>query len=158
MNSDELLRHLEDVYRRALATLERVDPEQVVYEESGWRVKDIIAHVATWDAETLRSIYAHRRATEYSIPNYVDADDFNAFVAHVRMDEPMERIMTDWDATAKWLHILVRTLTPDDLAAEMTYPSGKRGQVGALIQEIYEHQEAHLDDIRASLALTQANE
>jgi hypothetical protein len=33
----------------------------------------------------------------------------------------------------------------------MTYPSGRRGQVGALLQEIYEHQEMHLNDIRAAL-------
>ncbi len=146
-----LLRELEESYRRARATLGSADPEQVIYEESGWRVKDIAAHVATWDAEALRSIYAHRRGSEYSIPNFVDKDDFNAFAAHVRMDEPMERIMADWDATVQWLNLLTRSMTPDDLAAEMTHPSGKRGRVGELLAELAEHRETHMDDIRAAM-------
>ncbi len=153
MQKAELLRHLEDTYQRALATLEDADPEQVIYEETGWRVKDIVAHVATWDAETLRALYAYRRGGEYAIENYIDADDFNTFAARVRYPEPMAQIRADWDATVKWLHILASTLTPDDLAAEMTYPSGKRGQVGALLEEIYEHQEAHLNDIREALKI-----
>lgn len=153
MDSAELKRHLDDTYQGALITLGHVNPEQVIYEETGWRVKDIVAHIATWDAETLRSLYAHRRGSSYSIPNFVDTDDFNAFAAHARMDEPMERILADWDATVKWMNILVGTLTPDDLAAEMTYPSGRHGQVGALLQEIYEHRETHLNHIRTALKL-----
>ena len=154
MTTSELIRALEDSYQQALATLEGIDPEQVIYEESGWRVKDIAAHIATWDAETLRSVYAYRRGSEYSIENFGGTDDFNAFVAHVRMDEPMERIMADWDATAKWLHLIVHSLTPDDLAAEMTHPSGKRGTLGALLQEIHEHRDEHTDDIRAALKIS----
>jgi hypothetical protein len=147
----DLIRDLEDSYQRALVTLELVDPEQVIYEESGWRVKDIVAHVATWDAESLRSIYAHRRGSAYSIPNFGRIDDFNAYAAHARMDEPMARIMADWDATAKWLHLIARALTAEDLTAEMTHPSGSRGQVGVLLQEVCEHRQMHLDDIRAAL-------
>jgi len=40
----------------------------VIYDESGWRVKDIVAHVATWDAETLRSFHALRRAAVTASP------------------------------------------------------------------------------------------
>lgn len=150
---NELAHALEASYQRALATLDGIDPEQVIYEESGWRVKDIVAHVATWDAETLRSVYAYRRGSEYSIENFVDNDDFNAFAAHVRMDEPMERILTDWDATAKWLQLIVRSLTPDDLASEMTHPSGKRDTLGRLLNEIHEHRDHHTNDIRAALTV-----
>jgi hypothetical protein len=151
VDKPELLQHLKDTYQRALATLEGADPERVIYEESGWRVKDIVAHVATWDTETVRSLLAFRRGSSYSIPNYAGVDDFNAYAAHVRMDEPTEQIFADWDATVKWLHILVGAMTPEELDAEMTYPSGRRGNVGALIQEIYEHQDMHLNDIRAAL-------
>lgn len=153
MTPIELIHRLEDSYQQALATLKDVDPEQVIYEESGWRVKDIVAHVATWDAETLRSVYAYRRGSEYSIENFVGTDDFNAFAAHIRVDEPMERILADWDATAKWMHLIAHSLTPADLAAEMTHPSGKRGTLGSLLREIYEHRNEHMDDIRAALKI-----
>lgn len=154
MAAADLLRDLEDVYQRTLVALEHADPELVIYEESGWRVKDIIAHVATWDAEALRSIYAYRRGSDYSIPNFGGFDDFNAFAAQVRMDEPMAHILADWEGTVKWLHLLVRSSTPDDLTTEMTYPSGRHGQLGVLLQEIHDHRETHLDDIRAALKLS----
>ena len=152
MEKSELLRHLKETYQRALETLQTADPEQVIYEESGWRVKDIIAHVATWDTETLHSLHAFRRGGEYHIADYTNADDFNAYAAHVRMDEPTEQIYAGWDATVKWLQIIVGALTPEELSAEMTYPSGKRGQVAVLIQEIYEHQDEHLNHIRTALS------
>ncbi len=134
--------------RVAIADL---DPQQVIYEESGWRVKDILAHLATWDAETLRSLHTFRRGSAYAIPSYVNADDFNAFAATIRMDESVEQIFSDWDATRRWLRIIISALTPDELAAEMTYPSGKHGQVEALLIGIFDHQTEHLGDIHNSL-------
>jgi hypothetical protein len=124
---------------------------QVVYEAYGWRIKDIVAHVATWDAEALRSLHAFRRSVEYRIPNFAGTDDFNAYAATARMDEPFEQILADWDATIKWLRIIINAMTPENLAAEMTYPSGRRGNVGALLEEIIEHHAEHLDDVRAAL-------
>lgn len=149
MEKSEMLRRLDVAPVRT--QLDDVDPERVIYEESGWRVKDIIAHVATWDAETLRSLHAFRRGTEYKIPSYVDDDDFNAYAATARMDESYEQIFADWDATRRWMRILINAMTPEDFAAEMTYPSGERGQVGRLLQEIFEHQDEHLDDIHRAL-------
>jgi hypothetical protein len=151
VDKKEILRRLDETYSQSLATLANADPQQVVYEETGWRVKDIVAHVATWDAETLRSLHAYRRNTVYSIPNYAGVDDFNAYAATARMDEPVEQIYADWDATIKWIRIIINAVTPDDLAAEMTYPSGRRGIVGSLLQEVYEHQAMHFDDIRAAM-------
>jgi len=133
------------------AEFDDIDPALVVYEESGWRVKDILAHLATWDAETLRALHAHRRGGAYSIPGYTDADDFNAYAASMRMDEPLALIYDGWEATRRWLRVIVGALTPDDLSAEMTYPSGRRGTVGALIEEIFSHQAEHLDHIRTVL-------
>lgn len=151
MEKAELLRRLNKTYEQTLETLESADPLQVVYEEHGWRVKDIVAHVATWDAESLRSLHAYRRNVEYSIPNFTETDDFNAYAATARMDEPYDQILADWDATIKWLRIIVNAMTPENLADEMTHPSGKRGGVGELIDEIITHQAEHLDDIRAAL-------
>ncbi len=153
MQKTEFLRQLDAHHQQSLQTLKSVDPEAVIYDESGWRVKDIIAHVATWDAETLRSFHALRRGSRYSIPNYVDADDYNAFVAHVRMDEPMERILADWEATRSWMKIIFNAMSEGDFDAEMTYPSGETGSARTLTQEIVEHEVLHLDHIRGKLGV-----
>lgn len=146
-----LIQALQDSYTQARAVFEAADPDRVIYEESGWRVKDIAAHVATWEAETLRSLHAFRRGGEYQIANYENADDFNAFVAHVRMDEPMAQILADWDATRKWIIMLVRAMSDDDLAATMRYPAGDTGRVDQLVREVSSHPLEHAADVRAAI-------
>ena len=150
MKKTELLRQLDQTHQEMLDLLETVDPFQVIYEETGWRVKDIVAHVATWDAETLRSFHALRRNTDYRIPNFTDVDDFNAYAAHARMDESMERIMADWEATRSWMKIIFNAMSDDEFAAEMTYPSGRRGIARDLAEEIPDHERQHLEDIRSA--------
>lgn len=151
MNKAELLRQLDQTHQEMLGLLRTADPEQVIYEETGWRVKDIVAHIATWDAETLRSFHALRRNTEYSIPNFTDVDDFNAYAAHVRMDETMERIMSDWEATRSWMKIIFNAMSDDQFSAEMTHPSGKRGTARELAADIPDHEREHLEDIRSAV-------
>lgn len=148
MDKEELLRQLEDTHREMLEMLRGIDPEMLVYEETGWRVKDIVGHVATWDNETLHSIHEHRRGGEYSIPDYDDAEMFNTFAARARYNEPFDQILSGWEATRNWLRIQIRALTPEELAAEMTYPSGQHGTVGDLLREIAEHEAEHMAEIR----------
>ena len=150
MDKDEILRRLDLAPVRAL--IANADPQQVVYEESGWRVKDIIAHMATWETEMLRSLHAFRRGDSYIIPSYADADDYNAYAALVRMDEPIAQILDGWVATRRWLSIIVKALTPEDFAAEMTYPWGDQGRVAALFDELFAHQAQHVDDLQRALA------
>ena len=151
MDKTELLRALNDSHQQMLETLRGTDPEQVIYETSGWRVKDILAHVATWDAEVLRSFLAFRRGGAYSIPNFEGTDDFNAFAASSRMDEPIEQIRADWEATYSWLKLIFSAMSDDDFSAEMTHPSGKRGTARGLAQEIAEHTAEHAEHIRSGL-------
>ncbi len=152
MTKAELLRCLKETHQQTLNLLREADPFQVIYEETGWRVKDIVAHVATWDAETLRSFHALRRGTEYRIPNFDGNDNFNAYAATARMDEPMDYIMGDWDATLKWLNIIINSMSEDELSAEMTMPSGKRGIARDLVEEICQHETDHMNDIRQKIA------
>jgi hypothetical protein len=153
VNKTELLRQLDANHAESLALLADIDPEAVIYEETGWRVKDIVAHVATWDAETLRSFHALRRGSEYSIPDFVDTDDYNAFVAHVRMDEPMERILADWESTRQWMKIIFNAMREDEFDAEMTHPSGRRGTARALAGDIVDHELEHMGHIRTALGV-----
>ena len=150
MTKAELLRQIDQTHQAMLDLLKTVDPEQVIYEETGWRVKDIVAHVATWDAETLRSFHALRRNTSYRIPNFTDEDDFNAYAATARMDELMERIMSDWEATRSWMKIIFNAMSDADFAVAMDYPSGGEGSAFSLAEAIPDHERQHMEDIRSA--------
>ncbi len=151
MNKAELLRCLSETHAASLELLRDLDPELVVYEESGWRVKDIVAHVTTWDAETVRSFHAHRRGGDYSIEAYDNADSFNGFVARVRQFEPMDTILADWESVRRWMDIIFNAMSEAEYDDEMTSPSGERGIARELIEEICTHEAEHMADIRAKL-------
>ncbi len=153
MEKAELLRALDEAHQHMQDILRTADPEQVVYESSGWRVKDVLAHVATWDAETVRSFHAHRRGGEYSIANFESVDDFNGFAAAMRMHEPMEQIVEDWESTYRWLKLILGAMNEDDFSAEMAHPSGMRDTARALAQDTAEHTEEHVGHLRAALKL-----
>lgn len=150
MTKAELLRALDETHSRTLEILRDADPEQVVYEESGWRVKDVVAHVVTWETESLRSFHAFRRGGAYSISNFVSNDDFNGFAATSRMEEPMSQILEDWSATRSWLKMILNAMSEDDFSAEMTHPSGSIGTARALAQDIAAHEAAHAAHLRAA--------
>jgi hypothetical protein len=153
MTKSELLRALDETHDRTLEILRDADPLQVVYEESGWRVKDVVAHIVTWETESLRSFHAFRRGGAYSIRNFIDEDDFNGFAAASRMEEPMPQIMEDWSATRSWLKMILNAMSEDELSTEMTHPSGSIGTARALAQDVAEHEAEHAGHLRAAIGV-----
>lgn len=147
---DELIRELTDSRPAAIAYIRDLDPNQVIYEESGWRIKDIIAHVVTWETEMLRSLHAYRRGRSYQIENY-ELEDYNGFAASSKQFDPLEQTLADWDAIRSWLLIHLNAITPEALDDKMMMPWGKTETVRDLFESVLEHLQEHLDDIQAKV-------
>lgn len=154
MIKQELLNQIAATHLDAIRELEAVDPLRVVYEESGWRVKDVVGHVVTWESEYLRSLHAFKRGGEYAINGWRGDDDFNGYAATRRMDEPMANFFTEWRSLRNWLGILVRPMTDEQLDTELLFPDHERATARQLLIDILEHQAEHMEDIRAALART----
>ena len=72
----QLLDALSESFAATRAVWEQADPEMQVYGDTGWRVRDILAHIAVWDLEAVKSLRAYRVDGEYAIPN-LEEDEFN---------------------------------------------------------------------------------
>ena len=70
-DKERLLDLLANAHSILRSTLEGIDPELRVHTDTGWQIRDIIGHIATWDREAAKSIRAFQAGTEYSIP-YLD--------------------------------------------------------------------------------------
>ena len=148
----DLAQRIEDTVQKALAELQSIDPDTVIYRDSGWTVKDIVGHLLAWDQHTLRSLQAYSAGSEYCIPGYVDYEQFNHENREMRKDLPYEPIYADWGRTGEQMAAVIRSFTPEQLAGEMKFPAGERAPAGQLAREIYEHTELHMGHIRAALA------
>ena len=84
-NKKRLLDLLANAHSILHTTVEGIDPELRVHAESGWRIRDIIGHIATWDREFVKSLSAFQEGTEYSIPD-LDEDVFNQQAAMAQQE------------------------------------------------------------------------
>ncbi len=142
----DLLHELERTQTQAFAQLTDLDPQIVIYTDGGWRVQDIIAHLTAWEEEVIRSLQAHHFNGAYSIPHF-ELQAFNDAQYQDRKVLPARQVYADWIDMRRRLQSVVALLTPGQLVAQMTYPSGRKGNCEALIHEVMEHQAEHIEDI-----------
>ncbi|MEO8608782.1 MAG: maleylpyruvate isomerase N-terminal domain-containing protein [Chloroflexota bacterium] len=153
---DGLVRQLERTQYEGMATLSELDPEAVVYADSGWKVKDIIAHLNAWNEPTALCFQAYANGGEYCIPNYQGVEAFNWSAYEERRGQPYTEIYAAWDGFRTRIKEIVATFTPEQLAGSMRYPSGNLGNCAQLIREVWEHDGSHFNDIFAALDMNNA--
>lgn len=132
----------------ALFSREEVDVQRVVYADGPWTVVDIIAHLSTWNRETLLSLQAHGRGEQYklSIP-HEDEDQFNRLEVDRRRSWGAERIYDEWHDSYLQMSEAVRQMTPEQFQSPMMLPWDEIASVAHLLNEILKHEKTHLDDI-----------
>jgi hypothetical protein len=144
---------LTNTHATTLTILEGIDLGTPVYEDSGWRIRDILGHIATWDVEVAKSLDAYRDGKEYAIPNH-DEDAFND------RDISRQSELSSVEVFEKWVHAraifiqAVEEVTVDRYPGDLLYPWGdERGTIAHLVEMMAEHDVEHRDEI-ASIVQT----
>jgi hypothetical protein len=138
---------LADAHSILRATLEGIDPELRVHTDTGWRIRDIIGHIATWDREAAKSISAFGAGTEYSIPD-LDEDVFNQQAAMVQQELTAQQVFAEWEQARDDLKAVVQEILSDQFPGDLLYPWGdERGSIPQLIEFIVKHDAEHRDEI-----------
>jgi hypothetical protein len=145
LTRDELVQQLEQTFQVGTESLAEVKPGLVVYADSGWRAQDIIAHIAAWEEEVTRALEAYTWDKVYRIPDF-ELDRYNAAQYEARREQSPDEVADGWRSARKDLIAAVRELSPEKLAGEMGYPSGRRGNCAALIREVMEHSQEHIQE------------
>jgi hypothetical protein len=139
-----------DKHRLALlAELKEIDLQKIVYENSGWRVRDIVGHIATWNLETARSLNAFLSGSEYSIPDLDQTEvDYNerAVVAQKKFTD--SQILKEWEHSLDELTNAIQEIPSDNFSGTLLYPWGDEyGSITLLVEYMIGHAIEHLDDI-----------
>jgi hypothetical protein len=92
-----LLERLKGSHLTIRGILKGADLEMRVYTETGWRIRDILGHIATWDLEVADSLRAFSAGSEYSTPG-VDGDEteFNKQAVFGQRKLSTEGIRAEW--------------------------------------------------------------
>jgi hypothetical protein len=115
-----------------------------------WSVKDVLVHVAFWERYAVNII---RAAVDGETPNLV-ADDqterSNASVVAQYYQRALSAVIADWQAAREELLEWIEDLSDEDLNDVERFPwSGGRTLLDHIATSSYEHEQEHIDQIRA---------
>jgi hypothetical protein len=152
-NKNYLLKRLSDTHVSLQETLEGVELEQIIYKDTGWRIRDILGHIATWDREVIHALHAFLEGSEYVIPGLAgDETDFNAQKVIEQRYLSTSEIYDEWNQARDDFKEVVGKIPPDQFSSELPFPWGdESGRISVLINYMIEHNEEHQSEIVEAL-------
>ncbi len=146
-DKQRLIGLLTDTHSDTRMVIEGSDLEARIYSESGWRIRDILGHIAGWDRQAAKSLHAFRDGEDYAIPNF-DEDATNEAMVHEQRNWTAEQVIAEWDEAREDFKLAVEEIELDKFPGDLLYPWGdERGSIAQLVEYMAEHDIEHRDDI-----------
>lgn len=141
----ELLQQLEESGKQRHYVIAGIDTNNVIYDESGWTVKDLIAHITAWEEEAIRSLQAFYNGRVYTI----DKDDhtYNHEQQVKRKDLTIVEVFSAWDAVRQEFIAAVTAIPDEKFDQLMTLPWGEQNTPAHLVREMLKHEADHIQEI-----------
>lgn len=147
MNKQQILEEMDATRQKSQELLAGIDPHKVIYAESGWTIKDIVAHLTVWEEESVRSLQAFQNGSDYKIENFAGDDPYNHEQYIKRKDLSVEQVFADWTAIREQFRAAFEAIPEAKMAAQMTLPWGEIDTPPHLIREILQHEQEHIREI-----------
>lgn len=125
MNRHQLLKRLDDAWAdlkesyAALPDAQLVEPLVI----GTWSVKDILAHVTTWEQETLKALplIIHGGTLPRYSTQYGGIDAFNALMTEQKRDLSLSDVLTQLDETHNLLLDYIQTVPEEHFKTETRF-------------------------------------
>jgi hypothetical protein len=155
-----LTRLLDEAHKATMEAARALDADTVVFEESSWRVKDLIGHLAAWESESVTSLRAFLDGKEYQVSDsgHTSDDAFNQEAFKKRQDVAAEPIYQEWAEARNRLKTALGEVPPEKFESQMLCPWGTRGTVAHLIEELVAHEREHRDSLLKKAEPSTSNE
>ena len=122
-------------------TLEQMETPGVM---EGWSVKDILAHIAAWQARLARVLFqiARQQKPQWDIR---DVDGINAQIFAQQKERPLDLVLADFDGVYDQVYLRLETLREADLTRRL----GDVSLAEIIAANTYEHDDEHAAQISA---------
>ena len=156
MSAEEKKRLIEYLTKTHLALrklLDEVDLEMPVYKDSGWRARDILGHVATWDREVAKSLRAYQAGLEYLTPDLDEEEvEFNEKAVLEQKKLSTQQILNEFEMAYDEFKEAIQNIPDDRFPGELLYPWGdERGDIATLVDYMIEHAIEHRNEIAKAM-------
>jgi len=148
---ERLLERLSEAHEAVEATLKDVSLDKPVFKDTGWQVRDILGHIATWDQEAAKSLRAYQAGSDYVIPDF-DEDAFNQRAVSKGRKLSGQQILEEFERAYEALWSAIQEMPEDLFPGDLLYPWGdERGNIATLVGYMIEHADEHNDEIKQAV-------
>jgi len=155
---NQLIERLSETHAAIQEVIEGVDLERCVHADTGWRIKDILWHIATWVREVAKALRAFRAGGEYVIPDIgEDETEFNLQAAERMREWSDEQILAEWEQAREDFKAALEDIPADRFPGDLVFPwGGERGSIAHMVEYMIEHDEEHMGEIVRALQTPEA--
>jgi hypothetical protein len=147
--ADDLQRAILDEHRQYRATISDLDRETIETEPAlgVWPVRDLTAHLTGW-IDVLLAIAAHGLGGPAPAQATItDFDAFNAANVAAARDKDWPTVLAELDLAVERAASEVGALSDEQLATEIDFPWGQRGELSRLLAILPHHHHEHREDV-----------
>jgi len=148
-----LIDSLTEAHISTRAALEGVDLEMPVYKDTGWRIRDIVGHIATWDQEMANSLQAYKEGSEYLTPDLDEEEvEFNDKAVMEQRKLSTEEILKEFESSYHAFKNGILEIPNDQFPGDLVYPWGdERGDIATMVGYMIDHAIEHRDEINEAI-------
>jgi hypothetical protein len=145
----ELASTLSAARERSRKALAGVDLSTIVNRAGTRCVRDVLAHIASWEREVATSIRAALEGEEHVLPLPLDIDEQNERYHEANAGLTAEAATAAWEDARREL---ADAVAATEAAWSFRCPWGKVETVEHVVADMIEHEETHVTRIRAAVA------
>ena len=148
-----LIDSLTEAHISTRAAVDGVDLEMPVYKDTGWRIRDIVGHIATWDQEIANSLHAFKKGSEYLTPNLDEEEiEFNDKAVMEQRKLSTQQILNEFETAYDAFKNAIQEIPDDQFPGDLVYPWGdEHGDIATMVDYMIEHAIEHRDEIVKAL-------
>jgi hypothetical protein len=148
MNDGErLIKELGQARSEMQRAVSAVDRQQEICP--GWTVKEVLAHISSWDAVGISSVRAHLAGEQPPPLAARGIDAYNAYVVAGCETLTFEEVVGDWERARRQLEQALREAPPEMLTDQIQFPWGETGTIAWYASILVEHEHEHAKEIMA---------
>lgn len=136
---------------KTMQALREVNDFTLIYQEGGWRIKDILGHIATWEREVLATLQAFNAQDSYSLGADLDIEQYNQQQFEQRKGYFPAQIRMDWGMVRRDLQFVINQVPAERLFHVIDFPWNEKGTISQMIDSLVKHEAEHLAEILAVL-------
>jgi hypothetical protein len=133
------------------ASIADVSLDAVVHPDSGWMVKDLLGHLATWEWIATESVKAHLNGEKFRVDFGASADEFNNREREKHAHKSGEELYQMWEDQRQALKDVIASI-PDDRWGETFKTLFSRGEAitaAQVAKGMGMHEALHIKEIVA---------